>query len=39
VIEDLFDDISKDKRYRDAKDYINSIINDETEKVQVEEPE
>jgi hypothetical protein len=39
VIEDLFDDISKDKRFRDAKDYINSIINDNTEEVQVTEPE
>ena len=39
MVENLFDDISKDKRFRDAKDYINSIINDEPEEVQVEQPE
>ena len=39
MIENLFDDISKDKRFRDAKDYISSILNDEPEEVKVEQPE
>ena len=39
MIENLFDDISKDKRFRDAKDYISSILNGEPVELQVEQPE